>query len=325
MVLLTNGRILLAYGRPKELRNQPSGTVRLYGVESRDGGRTWGDERLLEHNPACQAGRPSFLRGRDGGLRMFYYCFESLGKTAAESRSHLWAVRSTDEGRTWTDRRVVFRGYTGATNGAIETRAGALVVPFSFMKDPMHFASTVSVSSDGRTWTPGTDIDFGVEGGLGDHAGALEPAVVERRDGSLWMLIRTTRGQFWESESRDGGIRWSRARATSIRAPSSPACLLRLKSGRLCLIWNNTRAGVDTLRHVTAARGELHAALSGDEGRSWTSPALVATAGEVSYPFAIEPSPGRLLIASGRLRAKSRDTDVVVFRTSESHVQGNQP
>ena len=38
----------------------------------------------------------------------------------------------------------------------------------------------------------------------GDHAGAIEPVVVERKDGTIWMLIRTTRGQFWQSTSSDG-------------------------------------------------------------------------------------------------------------------------
>jgi hypothetical protein len=314
-VVLKDGSILLAYNRPDPLRGVPLGTGRIYAVVSADGGKTWGQERLLEHNPACQTGRPSFLRTRDKAIWIFYYGFVNLGKSAAESRSDLWAIRSTDEGKTWGQRKRIFSGYTGATNGAIQTRSGRIVVPFSYMVDPMRFVSAVVVSDDdGRTWTSGATIDFGPAGGLGDHAGALEPAVVERRDGTLWMLIRTTRGRLWQAFSKDAGRTWSESTATAFAAPSSPAYITRLASGRLCIAWNIAQPSPEP------RRGKLSVALSADDGETWTPPVLVARANEISYPYLLEVTPGELLISSGRLRAKGMTADVVALRAGEQRL-----
>jgi hypothetical protein len=327
-VLLKDGSILLAYGKPSDIRSGPLGTVKLYGVVSTDGGKSWRDERLIEHNPACQTGRPSFLRTKDGAIWIFYYGFIHYSRddkdSAAKAKSDLWAIRSTDEGKTWGQRRTIWSGYTGATNGAIQTRTGRIVVPFSFMiQDPMRLLSTVVYSDDnGETWRQSNSLDFHGAGGAGDHSGALEPAVVERKDGTLWMLIRTTRGRFWESLSRDDGATWSDARATDLVSTSAPAYITRLESGRLALVWNHGRPTVDTNKRgfITAHREGLYIALSDDDGKSWLDAVLAARAMEVSYPYLLEVSPGQLLISSGRLRAKGYETDTVTLLTTEDRL-----
>lgn len=327
-VLLKDGSILLAYVKPTDMRAGPLGTVKLYGVVSKDGGKSWDDERLIEHNPLCQTGRPSFLRAKDGAIWIFYYGFVRYNRDdenpAAQAKSDLWAIRSTDEGKTWGHRRKIWEGYTGATNGAIQTRTGRIVVPFSFMiPDPMRLLSTVVYSDDnGETWKHSNSLDFHGAGGTGDHSGALEPVVVERKDGTLWMLIRTTRGQFWESLSRDDGTTWSEARATDIVSTSAPAYITRLESGRLALVWNHGRPTVDTNKRgfITAHREGLYVALSDDDGKTWWDAVLVARAKEVSYPYLLEVAPGQLLISSGRLRAKGYETDTVTLLTTEDRL-----
>ena len=329
-VLLRDGSILLAYGKPNDLRAGPLGTVKIYGVISKDGGRSWGKERLIEHNPEAQTGRPSFLRANDGAIWLFYYGFVHYGRgdddPAVKARSDLWSIRSTNEGKTWGSRRRIWSGYTGATNGAIQTRSGRLVVPFSFMEArPMRFLSTVVYSDDnGRSWKQSNSLDFHGKGGTGDHSGALEPVVVERKDGSLWMLIRTTRGEFWESISRDEGSTWSEARATDIVSTSAPAYLTRLASGRLAIAWNHGRPTVDTNERgfISAHREGLYVALSDDDGATWIEPVLAARAKEVSYPYILEAAPGQVLISSGRLRAKGYAADTVTLLVSEERLLG---
>ena len=324
-VLLADGSILLSYAKPSDMRGGPLGTVKLYGVVSKDGGRSWGDERLIEYNPACQTGRPSFMRANDGAIWIFYYGFIHYSRDdedpAAKAKSDLWAIRSADEGKTWAQRRKIWSGYTGATNGAVQTRSGRIVVPFSFMiPGPMRLLSTVVYSDDnGETWNQSNSLDFHGTGGTGDHSGALEPAVVERKDGTLWMLIRTTRGRFWESLSRDDGATWSAARAPGRVSTSAPAYITRLASGRLALVWNHGRPTVDTNKRgfITAHREGLYVALSDDDGKTWLDAVLSARAREVSYPYLLEVAPGQLLISSGRLRAKGYETDTVTLLTTE--------
>ena len=329
-VLLEDGSILLAYGKPNDLRAGPLGTVKIYGVISKDGGESWGNERLIEHNPAVQTGRPSFLRAKDGAIWIFYYGFVHYSRQdddpATKALSDLWGIRSTDEGRTWGHRQRIWSGYTGATNGAIQTRSGRIVVPLSFMAArPMRFLSTVVYSdNNGASWKQSNALDFLGRGGTGDHSGALEPVVVERDDGSLWMLIRTTRGEFWESVSRDEGATWSEARATDIVSTSAPAYVTRLASGRLVIAWNYGRPAVDTNQRgfITAHREGLYIALSDDDGQTWLDPVLAARAKEVSYPYILETKPGRVLISSGRLRAKGYKTDTVTLLVSEERLAG---
>ncbi|MGC9316800.1 MAG: sialidase family protein [Armatimonadota bacterium] len=310
MVKLANGNVLLAYGRPRDLRGA-IGSVKLYGVESPDGGITWGPERLLEHNPDCQTGRPSFLRAADGRIWMFYYGYVGFGGRTDNSQSDLWAVYSTDEGQTWQGRRRIFEGYTGATNGAIQTSSGNILVPFSYLQDPQRFVSACAVSTDnGETWQASEAIDLADVGGHGSHAGALEPSVVELRDGRVWMLIRTKLGRFLQSYSSDGGLTWSSPEDSRFRSPNSPCQVVRLSGGNLAIAWNNTMG-------TTGDRQALSVALSRDDGESWTEPVVCATASEVSYPFILEAGPGELLISSGRLRAEGLSTDMVVLRVSE--------
>ncbi|MCX7824488.1 MAG: glycoside hydrolase, partial [Verrucomicrobiae bacterium] len=116
--------------------------------------------------------------------------------------------------------------------------------------------------------------------------GALEPALLELKDGRVWMLIRTSRGRFWESFSTDGGLTWSEAKPTAMESAHAPGHLARLADGRIALVWNRPQK----------RRGELHLAFSSDEGRTWTPSLVLAKGRQVTYPFAIEIEPGDLWI-----------------------------
>jgi len=324
MVALDGGRILLGYGQHREIRGVPPGTVRIYGVVSRDGGKTWGEKRLIEHNAQCQTGRPSFLKTKDGTLWMFYYGFVKLAVRAADSQSDLWVIQSNDQGKTWNHRQKIFKGFTGATNGAIEAKSGHIIVPFSYMVDPLRLVSACVVSADqGRSWKLSQAIDLGKLGGYGDHAGALEPTVVELRDGRIWMLIRTKKGAFYQAFSADKALSWSEPTATSIFSPNAPGFVTRLSSGRLAFLWNLIDADQAAVwrsgqRPTTNERNQLAIALSENDGVTWSQPVICARAKEISYPFLLESSPGELLISSGRLRTPELEMDSVVLRIGEN-------
>ena len=60
--------------------------------------------------------------------------------------------------------------------------------------------------------------------------------IIERRDGRLWMLIRTGAGVLWESFSTDYGQTWSLGSPTAIINPGVRFFIRRLASERLLLI-----------------------------------------------------------------------------------------
>ena len=313
---LPDGRIMIVYSGPVGI-DHPLGSTRVFCRVTSDRGQTWGPEREVVHHPECHTGGPFALTTEDGTVRVFHMGFyRSVWRDGEpdmeQTRSDLWCIESRDGGGTWGNRQMIFRGYTGATNGAIQTRSGHIVVPFSYVvPEPGRLVSACVVSGDGgRTWTLGQHIDFG---GHGDHAGALEPAVVELRDGRVWMLIRTTRGQFWQAFSDDNALTWGQATPTDIGSPSAPCHITRLASGRLALVWNNTM-------ETTKGRDALSLAFSEDDGRTWTEPIVCAKAKQVSYPYVFEPEPGVIWVGVHNVNAGFHNLAIVMLEAREDEL-----
>ena len=275
LVALADGGVMAVLSIGPQSYRAPLGSNSLVYRVTRDEGKTWGKEQKIVAHPDCNASHPSVLRTRDGALHVFYLGFVRHswkgGNPTPEEKSDVWTVRSRDGGKTWSKPLMIHECYCGATNGAIETRDGHIVFPFEhYVPNPGRCVSRAAVSADGgKTWKLSNTVDIG---GAGDHAGALEPAAVELRDGRLWMLIRTQRGQFWEAFSADGGLAWGKARPTKIEAAHAPGHLTRLASGRIALVWNRRPKG----------RQELYVALSDDDGKSWGKPVLVARGRQVT-------------------------------------------
>lgn len=122
-----------------------------------------------------------------------------------------------------------------------------------------------------------------------------EHLFVERRDGSLLMLIRTLYG-IAESRSTDGGQSWTPPQRSRLRGPGSRFALRRLKSGSLLLI--NHQCGVP----FSPVREKLTAYLSDDDGESWTAGMTIDPRTDVSYPDFTEESNGAILCVYDRDR-----------------------
>lgn len=289
LVKLDDNAVMHVYSTPTSYAGK-AGQCFIAGRITRDGGKTWEAEHELTRLPEGRAAHPTAHRTRDGTLHLFFLGYKqhawdkATGNPTAETRSDLWTVRSSDAGKTWTAPQMIFEGYTGSTNGAVETHDGHLVVPFSqYVAQPGRLVSRTVVSADGgTTWKLSNTLDIG---GAGDHEGALEPCVVELKDKRLWMIIRTSRKFFWESFSTDGGLTWSEAKATDINSSHSPAHVIRLSDGRLAMAWNP----------AVHQRRQLHLALSEDEGRTW-SPSFTAVRGSTTYPYILEAKPGELWV-----------------------------
>lgn len=146
--------------------------------------------------------------------------------------------------------------------------------------DSIRMANVYASTDQGQTWTrrggvafPETDFD--------------EHMIVERRDGTLWMLARTTSG-ISESISTDKGITWSEPKPSSILNVSARFFIRRLSSGNLLLVKN----GPINIR--LPRRSNLSAYLSTDEGKSWGKGLLIDDRSEVSYPDGLQAPDGTI-------------------------------
>lgn len=304
---------------------------------SHDDGKTWSDPRPIHDGPKPGIpGKSSVLvRTREGAL-VLVYMDQSTYKWGWDASRHdavddtqldVWSIRSLDDGRTWVDRQQVSDGYCGALIDMIQASTGEIVCPIQdLLHNPGRHGIYVFVSPDqGKSWRRSNLIDLG---GSGHHDGAIEPTLTELADGRLWMLIRTNLDRFWDAFSEDKGRSWRTIRPGEIDASSAPASMLRLASGRLALVWNRlypegkteiARKGGDGQLSETAAswhRNELSLAFSADDGKTWTTPVVIARrkGGGLSYPYLFEPTPGELWITtrfSYHVHLRLREQDFV--------------
>lgn len=231
----------------------------------------------------------------------------------ARSRDHgkTWNISTPDYGdaetgwnkdaRTTAKNReqigCVWKGYTGSLNSVIQLQSGRIVLAFSYMtkrhwfnRSPgldnftFHglFACTVIYSDDrGATWRLGTkDLQVWVPEPTNTY-GAVEPVMLEMKDGRVWMVIRAQTGRLYESFSRDGAT-WSIPRPYDVWSSDSPVGLSRLPDGRIVMIWNCCLR----FPYAFGGRQVLHAAISEDEGKTW-----IGVRECVRDPKRLEPPP----------------------------------
>ncbi len=279
---LKDGRII-ALSIARENRQQT-----MQGRYSRDNGQTWSAPENLFRFPREEGGFGLFeaLVDQEGEVHIFVLCDANSGilfpreeGTPTYDTLDIWHVRSRDRVTAWGMPRPIRKGKASDLLSVTQLRNGRIVLPFSFTGGrslykrgdgfPSYtYMGTYSVSSmhsddNGQTWHTSPDV-LSVETPDLSTYGADEPVVIQLKDGRVWMLIRTQRGRFYESFSKDGA-RWSPARPSRLTSSDSPAGLIRLKDGSLLLFSNASKR----YPYAYGARYVLHGAISRDEGRTW--------------------------------------------------------
>lgn len=222
-----------------------------------------------------------------------------------------YSCRSVDDGKTWETPVKINEPWCGCIHSMIQMRGGRVVLVGQEIIPQWRHATVMFVSDDlGKTWQRGDTLDYGV--GAHDHAGSIEGSVIERKDGSLYLLLRTESGWLWEATSRDG-LKWQGLKQSQIRSVTCCPQLSRLADGRIALLWNPPPRHAPT---NGASRAELSLAFSEDETRTWSRPVVVAAnyaaSSRVSYPYLYEREPGELWITSmqGGLRMRIKEADL---------------
>jgi predicted neuraminidase len=102
----------------------------------------------------------------------------------------------------------------------------------------------------------------------------------------MYMRSSTQIGKICIADSNDGGLTWTDARKLDIPNPNSGIDAVRLKDGRIVLIYNDTPSG----------RTPLNLAISTDGEHFRNFSTLESEPGEFSYPALIQGSDGDLHI-----------------------------
>jgi predicted neuraminidase len=141
-----------------------------------------------------------------------------------------------------------------------------------------------------------------------------EHMIVERKDGSLWMLIRTKAG-IAESISTDGGRTWTPGAPSKIPHVNSRFFIRRLKSGNLLLVRHNPPD--------MKTRSHLAAYLSDDDGVTWTGGLMLDERKGVSYPDGVQDKDGVIRIIYDFERVKAKQ--ILMAEFTESDVATGKP
>lgn len=142
-----------------------------------------------------------------------------------------------------------------------------------------------------------------------------EHMIVQRSDGSLWMLIRTTNGM-WQSESTDGGHTWTAGSffLEGENVANRRFFVRKLQSGAILLV-----------RHdgPTKARSHLTAFLSDDDGKTWTDGLLLEERVGVSYPDGVQADDGTIYLIHDFERAG--EGVIYLQKFTEEDIRAGEP
>jgi hypothetical protein len=290
---LPDGRLMGVHGATRD-----GHAVARY---STDQAMSWGGvEPLFPLDPSVGSwSLHNALLDHDGEIQLVFTNDANTireGKGLYEIHFDIWHVRSRDGRTKWNPPVEVWNGYAGSLLSFKQLHNGRVLLPFCFLTSRTwanrgegfqkftymgRFSSSTAYSDDnGQTWHISPDIlseptpDLSADGGI-------EPAVLQLKDGSIRMLIRTQDNRFYESLSADGS-RWSHPVPTSILSSDSPCSLTRLHDGRVVMLWNNTQR----FPYANGGRAVLHGAISNDDGKTWSGYREVA-----ANPLVVEPPP----------------------------------
>ncbi len=309
----TGGRLYATWYSGGEIEG-PENHVLL--VRSDDHGTTW-SEPLLAIDPPGQVRAFDPVLWIDPQKRLWLFwaqCFSPLAPkwSCWNGVGGVWFIRCDDpdaDSLAWTAPERIANGIL--MNKPIVHTNGEWLLPVCAwsnrepkipeLKDEA--LSNVVVSTD-------NGLTFFRRGTGAEVPGAIidEPMVVERKDRSLWMLIRTQYG-IGQSHSNDGGATWTRGTATGIAGPDSRFHIRRLPSGRLLLINH----------HGFSGRSHLTASLSEDDGLSWCAHLLLDERPNVSYPDATLTAEGQILVIYDRERHD--DKEILLAGFTEADIQ----
>lgn len=275
LIELTDGRLMIAWQEflASDLLGEDNAPNRIVAATSADCGLTWGERRvLIKTPPGCvNVYSPSFVRLQSGEILLVYFLFEEQGAGVVPMTT-AYVLRSCDEGNTFEAYSSAWtrQPYSTASSVAVRLSSGRIILPIARQtgKDwspTDHFVAGSVFSDDaGLTWTEGSGwIDLPLRG-------AMEPHVAELMDGGLIMAMRTQLGSVFASLSADGGVTWSKAQTTGLRAPESCPEILRLPGrSELMMIWNDSPYDPTWPSHF-GRRSPLSVALSHDNGLTWS-------------------------------------------------------
>lgn len=261
---------------------------------SRRGDKGWSSPVKLADGAAANW-NPVLFGRQDGTLQLFY----KQGQKIAFWRT--LTMLSKDNGLTWSEPVELVPGDTSGGRGPVRNKpvrlAGGRVLAGASTEQGLWQAFADISDDDGRTWRKSSIVDIkdlryrqGEKTAESDIAvsqqsfygrGVIQPSLWQNGDGSVHMLLRSSEGFIYRSDSKDGGETWCSAYAMELPNNNSGLDLVRTERGVLFLVCNPVAAN-------WGLRSPLSLFRSDNDGGSWRKVLDLETEpAEFSYPAII--------------------------------------
>jgi predicted neuraminidase len=285
MTELANGDLYLVYyGGEGEYATDTA----VFGSRLTNGSRRWTPPKPIAHDPFRSVGNGVIWEAPDGVVWLFYVV--RYGETWSTSR--IQCKISRDHAETWSDASVLSLDEGDMVRGRpIVLEDGQYLLPIYHetgrdpeLVGPESCSQFLRFDPTKKAWTK--------TGAIRSPKGNIQPAAVQLDERHLIAYCRRggdydpkTVGYMVRSESHDGGLTWSEGKDSQFPNPNAAIDFLKLNSGRLLLIFN------DSMNRRTP----LAAALSSDQDQSWPIRRNICEGDrDFGYPSAFQARDGRI-------------------------------
>jgi predicted neuraminidase len=287
MTELRNGDLYLVYyGGSGEYALETS----VFGSRLAKGTTAWTAPQPIARDPFRSLGNAVVWQAPDGLVWLFYVV--RYGETWSTSR--IQAKVSRDDAGTWSDAFMV-----SMDEGMMVRNRPIVLINGDYLLPVYHETGqdTEMVGPDSTSlflrYTPKTN-QWAQTGRIRSAAGNIQPAVVQLTDTHLLAYCRrgggygpTTDGYIVRAESHDGGATWSEGRNSAFPNPNSAIEFLKLRSGALLLVYNDSMS----------QRTPLAAALSTDLDKTYPHRRNIGEGrNSFAYPIGFQAADGAIHI-----------------------------
>ncbi|MHB8065062.1 MAG: sialidase family protein [Ruminiclostridium sp.] len=289
VTFLGNGDIMVAWFAGSA---EGADDVAIWGAYRNNG--TWSIPKKLVDDIGQPNWNPVLYTSEDGTIMLFYKVGRSISNWVTK------VIISEDNAKTWSDPEELVSGDTSGGRGPVRNKVikvsnGDILAPTS--TENGIWKCMVDIYNDsGKTWTKSNEIQIenldyenmqSVKSNIAvseqsfKGKGIIQPTLWESEPMVVHMMMRSTEGKIYRSDSRDGGKTWSSAYATTLPNNNSGIDVTKLEDGTLVLVYNPV--GINW-----GPRTPIILSISHDNGITWGEAyTLDEGEGEYSYPAII--------------------------------------
>ncbi len=289
VTVLRNGNIMAAWFAGSE---EGADDVSIWCSVRNDG--VWSIPEMIANDIGAPNWNPVLYTDDNGRIVLFY----KAGRIIRE-----WCTKviiSEDNGKTWSEPAELVHGDRSGGRGPVRCKVikisnGNLLAPASTENGIWKCMADIYDKSE-NVWIRSNDVliknldyenirsfksDIAVSEQSFRGKGVIQPTLWESEPNIVHMMMRSTEGKIYRSDSRDGGRTWGEAYATSLPNNNSGIDVVKLQDGTLILVYNPV--GI-----AWGPRTPIVLSISHDNGMTWGEEFILDKGpGEYSYPAII--------------------------------------